>query len=167
MADDRTTPRFIHFDGEIIPYEQARMHVLSPALKYGVGVFEGFCGYWTDGELFTFRMHDHLRRLRSSLDLAGLDFAGDVYALKEQVHRLIRANEYKQNIHMRMQIFLASDDGTPEDSGPTLMSISAVPVKEYFERPILNLGVSTWCRISDLTFRTSRSGYLVDFVGCV
>jgi pyruvate,orthophosphate dikinase len=37
---------------------------------------------------------------------------------------------------------LAADDGTPEDSGPTVTSISAVPVKPYFERPILNLGIN-------------------------
>jgi branched-chain amino acid aminotransferase len=53
---------------------------------------------------------------------------------------------------MRLQIFLAADDGTPEDSGPTVTSISAVPVKPYFERPILNLGISSWSRISDRSF---------------
>jgi branched-chain amino acid aminotransferase len=81
--------------------------------------------------------------------MAGLDFAGDVYDLEAEVHRLIRANEYRENIHMRLQIFLAKDDGTPEDSGPTVTSISAVPVASYFERPVLNLGISSWARIAD------------------
>ena len=152
VATTFTAPRFILFEGEVVPYAEARIHVLSPALKYGVAVFEGFCGYWHDGQLLTFRMRDHLRRLRASLDMAGLDYERDVYTLEEDVHQLIRANEYEQNIHMRLQIFLAADDGTPEDSGPTITSISAVPVKSYFERPILNLGISSWSRISDRSF---------------
>jgi branched-chain amino acid aminotransferase len=142
-------PRFVLFDGELVPYQEARMHVLTPALKYGIAVFEGFCGYWHDGQLYTFRMRDHLRRLRASLDMAGLDYPRDVYELEEDVHQLIQANEYRQNIHMRLQVFLASDDGTPEDDGPTITSITAVPVSPYFARPVLNLGVSSWARISD------------------
>jgi branched-chain amino acid aminotransferase len=151
MSQPQTQPQFVLFDGEIVPYAEARVHVLAPALKYGVAVFEGFCGYWNDDdqELYTFRMRDHLRRLQASIDMAGLDFARDVYELEEDVHRLIRANSYRQNIHMRLQVFLATDDGTPEDSGPTVTSISAVPVRSYFERPLLNLGTSTWRRISD------------------
>ena len=144
-------PRYTMLDGEIVSYADARLHVLSPALKYGIAVFEGFCGYWNaaESELYTFRMKDHLRRLRASLDMAALDLSGDVADIHADVHKLIAANEFRQDIHMRVQIFLVSDDGKPEDTGPTCSSIAAVPVSSYFGRPALNLGVSTWVRISD------------------
>jgi len=144
-------PRYVMFDGKLVAYGDARLHVLTPALKYGIAVFEGFCGYWnpTHQELYTFRMQDHLRRLRASLDLAALDYPGDVAGLQADVHRLIAANGFRQDIHMRVQVFLVSDDGKPEDTGPVATSIATVPVSEYFGRPALNLGVSTWARISD------------------
>lgn len=144
-------PSYVMFDGQLIPYADGKLHVLSPALKYGIAVFEGFCGYWNPDhqELYTFRMQDHLRRLRSSLDMAGLDYPADVTVLAGDVHRLIAANGFREDIHMRLQVFLIGDDGKPEDSGPTLTSIAAVPVSAYFGRPMLNLGISTWARISD------------------
>lgn len=151
MTTIQDKARFVLFDGDVVPYGEARIHVLAPAMKYGIAVFEGFCGYWNevDAELYTFRMADHLRRLRASIDMAGLDFEGDVLGLEEDVHRIIRANEYRQNIHMRLQVLLAADDGTPESSGPTVVSITAVPVTTYFEKPMLHLGFSSWERISD------------------
>jgi branched-chain amino acid aminotransferase len=150
-AQPGTRPRYVMFDGELVEYDAARLHVLSPALKYGIAVFEGFCGYWNPGhgELYTFRMQDHLRRLRASLDLAALDLAGDVSSLQGDVHRLIAANGFRQDVHMRLQVFLASDNGQPEDTGPTCTSIAVVPVSPYFGRAALNLGVSTWARIGD------------------
>jgi branched-chain amino acid aminotransferase len=151
MMESAVRPTYLMFDGELIAYGDAKLHVLSPALKYGIAVFEGFCGYWNQEhqELYTFRMRDHLRRLRASLDMAGLDYPGDVATLEADIHRLIATNEFREDIHMRLQVFLVSDDGKPEDSGPTTTSISAVPVSSYFGRSMLNLGVSTWARISD------------------
>ena len=117
-------PRYVMFDGKLVGYGDARLHVLSPALKYGIAVFEGFCGYWNeaDQELYTFRMQDHLRRLRASLDMAALDYPGDVADLQADVHRLIAANGFRQDVHMRLQIFLVSDNGQPEDTGPVATS---------------------------------------------
>ena len=119
-------PTYLMFDGELIAYGDAKLHVLSPALKYGIAVFEGFCGYWNQEhqELYTFRIRDHLRRLRASLDMAGLDYPGDVATLEADIHRLIATNEFREDIHMRLQVFLVSDDGKPEDSGPTTTSFS-------------------------------------------
>jgi branched-chain amino acid aminotransferase len=143
--------RFVSFDGRIVPYGDARMHVLSPALKYGIGVFEGFCAFWNPerGQLYSFRMQDHLRRLRASLDMAGLELHRDTATLEEDVHEVVRANDLRQDIHMRLAVFLAADDGTPEDTGPCLVSIVPVAVSRYFGKPTLDLGVSSWARIPD------------------
>jgi branched-chain amino acid aminotransferase len=143
--------RLVSFDGRMVPYGEARMHVLSPALKYGIGVFEGFCAYWNADheQLYSFRMQDHLRRLRASLDMAGLDLDRDVATLEQDVHEVVRVNELRRDIHMRLQVFLAADDGTPEDTGPCVVSIVPVAVSEYFGKPALDLGVSSWTRVPD------------------
>jgi branched-chain amino acid aminotransferase len=143
--------RFVSFEGRIVPYDDARMHVLSPALKYGIGVFEGFCAMWNPDreQLYSFRMQDHLRRLRASLDMAGLELDRDVATLEDDVHEVVRVNELRQDIHMRLAVFLAADDGTPEDTGPCVVSIVPVAVSLYFAKPTLDLGVSSWARIPD------------------
>ena len=52
-------------NGRIIPYEDARVHVLSTAMKYAASVYEAMRAYWsdTDQQLYVFRLRDHLRRL--------------------------------------------------------------------------------------------------------
>ena len=61
-------PRFLSFNGAIVPYADAKVHVLAPGLKYGAGVFEGIRGYWNEGrgEMYVFRLQEHLDRLQSS-----------------------------------------------------------------------------------------------------
>ena len=61
--------RYLLHDGKLVEYDEARLHVLSTTLKYGVGVFEGFRAYWSedDQQLYAFRVADHMRRLVDSM----------------------------------------------------------------------------------------------------
>lgn len=143
--------KYLLHDGELIPYEQASMHVLSTSLKYGVGVFEGFRAYRNDDEdqLYAFRVADHLRRLVRSMQAIGIEGAADVAGLGEQLLGLIRANELRSDLHMRVQVFVDSPDGKPDDTGPVTTFMAAIPMGRYFDRPGLNVQISSWSRISD------------------
>jgi len=143
--------KYLLRDGELVPYEQASMHVLSTSLKYGVGVFEGFRAYRNDDEdqLYAFRVDDHLRRLSSSMRAIGIERPGDVEGLGDQLLGLIRANELRSDLHMRVQVFVDSPDGKPDDTGPTTTFMAAIPMGRYFDRPGLNVQISSWSRISD------------------
>ncbi len=58
---------FIWFDGQLVPEGQAKVHVLSHALHYGTGVFEGIRAYQaTDGSSAVFRLPEHTHRLFNS-----------------------------------------------------------------------------------------------------
>lgn len=64
---------YIWFDGEFIPWEQAKIHVLSHALHYGTGAFEGIRAYrCIDGTSAIFRLSDHVKRLFHSIKILGL-----------------------------------------------------------------------------------------------
>ena len=56
----------IWMNGELVPWEDAKVHVLSHVLHYGSGVFEGIRAYSTDRGPAVFRLMDHLRRLERS-----------------------------------------------------------------------------------------------------
>ena len=53
----------IWMNGELVPWDDANVHVLSHGLHYGTGVFEGIRGYETDGGTAVFRHREHLERL--------------------------------------------------------------------------------------------------------
>lgn len=64
---------FIWFDGEFVPWDQAKTHVLSHALHYGTGAFEGIRAYrCIDGTSAIFRLSDHVTRLFDSIKILGL-----------------------------------------------------------------------------------------------
>jgi branched-chain amino acid aminotransferase len=69
----QTTER-VWLDGELVPWDEARVHVLTHTLHYGLGVFEGIrCYAGADGRSGVFRLDEHVERLFGSahvLDLA-------------------------------------------------------------------------------------------------
>ena len=57
---------FIWSDGELVPWREAKTHVLTHTLHYGLGVFEGVRAYETDRGPAIFRLEDHTKRVFNS-----------------------------------------------------------------------------------------------------
>jgi branched-chain amino acid aminotransferase len=83
---------FIWMNGELVRWEDAKVHVLTHALHYGSGVFEGIRAYQTERGTAVFRHQDHLDRLRRSAELYHMELPYTVDKLREATHELIRAN---------------------------------------------------------------------------
>ena len=63
----------IWLNGELVDWDEAKIHVLSHVVHYGYGVFEGIrCYETTDGRRAIFRLKDHLRRLEESAHILRL-----------------------------------------------------------------------------------------------
>ena len=60
-------------DGELIPWRDAKTHVLTHTLHYGLGVFEGVRAYATDRGPAIFRLQDHTQRLHNSAKILGMN----------------------------------------------------------------------------------------------
>ena len=86
---------FIWMNGELVRWEDAKVHVLTHALHYGSGVFEGIRAYETERGTAVFRHQDHLDRLRRSAELYYMDLPYTVEKLREATHELIRANKLR------------------------------------------------------------------------
>ena len=63
----------IWMDGELVPWEDARIHVLTHSLHYGSGVFEGIRAYATSQGPAVFRLTDHINRLFNSAKVFLID----------------------------------------------------------------------------------------------
>jgi branched-chain amino acid aminotransferase len=144
-------PRYLSFNGQIVPYADAKIHILSPAAKYGAGVFEGIRGYWTqqDGEIHLFRMREHLHRLHYSMKVMRFVEDLDDMVLTRALVDLIRANEFREDIHIRLSVWV-DGDGEMDATGPIGWSIAALPRPTTSRvREGVHAAVSSWERISD------------------
>ncbi|MGH2704683.1 MAG: branched-chain amino acid transaminase [Actinomycetota bacterium] len=88
-----TPARFIWMDGTLVPWEDARIHVLTHSLHYGSGVFEGVRAYETRRGPAIFRLSDHIERLYRSAKIHFLDIPFRLEELVEATKETIRANE--------------------------------------------------------------------------
>lgn len=83
---------FIWFDGEMVPWREANIHVLTHSLHYGVGVFEGIRAYHTDKGTAVFRLKEHTRRLFGSAKILGMDIPHTEDEINDAILKTIRAN---------------------------------------------------------------------------
>ncbi len=82
----------IWMNGELVPWDEARIHVLTHALHYGSGVFEGVRAYETARGAAVFRLTDHLRRLERSAKLYYMSLPYSVEELVQATKDVIAAN---------------------------------------------------------------------------
>jgi branched-chain amino acid aminotransferase len=146
-----TKARYVHFNGEIVPWDEAKIHIFSPVVKYGIGVFEGIRGYWNAdaNEMFLFRLEEHFDRLAYSQKVMRFESSVDIHSLAEKTAELVRANDFRETIHIRVQ-FYVDGEGDLSACGPVGVAITAVPrklPKQVVEG--IAAQVSSWARISD------------------
>jgi branched-chain amino acid aminotransferase len=89
------TADLIWLNGEFVAWEDAKVHVLTHALHYGTGVFEGIRAYETPNGTGIFRNQDHLERLEKSAKLYYMDVPYSREQLREVTHELIVRNGFK------------------------------------------------------------------------
>nr|VFJ59124.1 MAG: branched-chain amino acid aminotransferase [Candidatus Kentron sp. FM]VFJ59613.1 MAG: branched-chain amino acid aminotransferase [Candidatus Kentron sp. FM]VFK12261.1 MAG: branched-chain amino acid aminotransferase [Candidatus Kentron sp. FM] len=83
---------FIWFDGKLVPWREAKVHVLTHALHYGTGVFEGVRVYKTDKGPAIFRLREHTDRLFRSARIINMPMPYDKETLDEAQKQVVREN---------------------------------------------------------------------------
>lgn len=146
-----THPRFAWLDGRLVPWAEARIHVYSPAVKYGAGVFEGLRGYWNpaQGEMFVFRLRDHLDRLLFGIKVMRFDVSPDPALLEAAVLEVVRANGFREGVHIRLSALL-DGEGEMTATGPVLFACTATtrPSTRALTEGVA-AGVVSWRRPED------------------
>ena len=98
--------KFIWFDGKMIPWDQAQVHVLTHTLHYGLGVFEGIRAYQChDGRTAIFRLKEHTRRLFDSAHVMMLKIPFSQDEINNACCELVRVNDQK-SAYIRPLVFL-------------------------------------------------------------
>ncbi|MBN2886268.1 MAG: branched-chain amino acid transaminase [Chromatiaceae bacterium] len=82
----------IWLDGEMVPWREAKTHVLTHTLHYGMGVFEGVRAYPTSRGTAIFRLAEHTERLFNSAHILGMPMPWDHATLNEAQRAVVREN---------------------------------------------------------------------------
>jgi branched-chain amino acid aminotransferase len=146
-----TPSESIWFDGEMVPWDQAQIHVLSHSLHYGSGVFEGIRAYPTSRGAAIFRLTDHINRLFNSAKILLIDTPFKPKDLVEASKRVVRENGFTEGCYVRPIIFLGYGEmGLNPLPCPVNVAIAAWPWGSYLGADgIANgirLKVSSWQR---------------------
>jgi branched-chain amino acid aminotransferase len=99
----------IWLDGELVPWEEAKVHVLTHTFHYGLGVFEGVRAYATEGDgTCIFRLNEHTDRLFRSAKILQMDMPYDKDTLNEAQREVVRVNGLDE-AYLRPMCFLGSE----------------------------------------------------------
>ncbi|TVP52928.1 MAG: branched-chain amino acid transaminase [Halomonadaceae bacterium] len=98
----------IWMDGEMVPWRDAKVHVLTHTLHYGMGVFEGVRAYQTEQGPAIFRLQDHTDRLFQSAQILAMKMPFDKDTVNE-AHRLVVAENGLDSAYIRPMAFLGSE----------------------------------------------------------
>jgi branched-chain amino acid aminotransferase len=143
---------WIWMNGDLVPWEDAKVHVLSHGLHYGTGVFEGIRAYETERGTAIFRHRDHLERLEKSAELYYLPLPYEADQLRDATHELIRRNGLA-SCYIRPIAFRGYGEmGLYAPSAPVDVMIAVWPWGAYLgeeaKRKGVRAKVSSWRRIS-------------------
>ena len=145
----------IWFDGELVPWGDAKVHVLSHVLHYGSGVFEGIRAYETPRGSGVFRLTEHLERLRRSAAMYFMEIPFTTGELAEAIHATIAANGLT-SCYIRPLVFRGYGEmGVNPLNNPVSMIIAVWPWGAYLGEEALRTGIramiSSWRRIGPNT----------------
>ena len=144
-------PPYATLNGRIVPFDEAKVSIMAPGLTFSVLAFEGLRGYWNAdaGELYVFRIAEHMARLGFSNSIVEIDGAPDDRALTAQTIDLIRACGMREDCYIRIQVYV-DDWGEMTATGP---ASSSIVCRSRGRAPSFTNGmhfcVSTWRRIED------------------
>ena len=159
MSLNNTPTKYIWFNGQLVNYADAKVHVLSHALHYGTAVFEGIRAYSTPKGPCIFRLDEHIDRLFNSAKI----YRFPVPYTKEQIKQACRsviADNGLESGYIRPLIFLGEIGlgvRIPEGAKASAM-VAAMPWGAYLGEEGLQkgvkVGVSSWNRLAPNTIPT-------------
>jgi len=133
----------IWLDGELVPWEEAKVHVLTHTFHYGLGVFEGVRAYSTpDRGTCIFRLAEHTDRLFRSAKILQMDMPWDKDTLNAAQREVVRINGLQEG-YLRPMCFLGSEGmGLRADNLQTHVMVAAWPWPSYMDPEARDRGIA-------------------------
>jgi branched-chain amino acid aminotransferase len=145
-----TPSKLIWMDGELVPWDDARIHVLTHTLHYGCGVFEGIRAYSTSRGPAVFRLTDHIARLFDSARIFMIDVPFTPEEIVEATKETVRVNGLPE-CYIRPIVYLGYGEmGLNPLPSPVQVAIAVWPWGAYLGdegvRNGVRMKISSWQR---------------------
>ncbi|HUH97062.1 MAG TPA: branched-chain amino acid transaminase [Anaerolineales bacterium] len=134
--------KYIWMNGNLVRYEKATLHFLTPALHYGAAVFEGVRCYDTSKGPAVFRSRDHAERLLDSARVFGFrELPWTAQAVMEAMRQVVKANAFK-DCYIRPLLYLDGGGWNLNvDNGKPALAIAAWEWNNYLGEEALAKGI--------------------------
>jgi len=132
----------IWLDGKMVPWQEAKVHVLTHTLHYGLGVFEGVRAYHTDERgTCIFKLQEHTNRLFNSAKILMMKIPYDKEAINEAQKQVVRENSLPE-AYLRPMCFYGSEGmGLRADQLQTHVMVAAWEWPSYMDPEARNRGI--------------------------
>ena len=158
------------FQGGYVPLKDAKVNIMTHALHYGTGVFEGIRGNWNEEKktVFIFRLREHYQRLLRGCRLLMLDIPYSVDELCEITVELVERNGHQQDIYIRPLAYKSAEmvaNLKLQDLASDFTLIT-IPFGNYLGADALRCCTSSWRRVDDpmIPARLKISGIYVNSI---
>ncbi|MCW9013586.1 MAG: branched-chain amino acid transaminase [Gammaproteobacteria bacterium] len=131
----------IWFDGELVPWRDAKVHVLTHTLHYGMGVFEGVRAYKAEQGTAIFRLQAHTDRLFDSAHIMNMDMPFDKATINEAQRTVVRDNNLESAYLRPMAFYGAEGMGLRADNLKTHVMVAAWEWGAYLGADNLEKGI--------------------------
>lgn len=131
----------IWLDGEFLPWREAKIHVLTHTLHYGMGVFEGLRAYATADGTAIFRLREHCERMHRSAYILNMKIPFSVEQLMEAICEVVRRNKLGSGYIRPMAFYGAEGMGIRADNLSVHVTVAAWEWGTYLGEENLKKGI--------------------------
>jgi len=142
----------VYFDGRYMPMRDAHVGILTHALHYGTGVFEGIRAHWDETlqELYLLRCDEHYERWKQNCRILRIDVPHTPEELTAITVEILRRNAFRTNVYIRPLAYKSAERVGVSTDDQDAFAIAAMPFGEYLPADKgVHAGVSSWRRIQD------------------
>lgn len=141
------------FKGKIVPFDKAKISVMTHAFNYGTACFEGIRGYYNrkQKQMYILKLREHYERLARSTKVLKIGMKYDVDELVKITQKLVKLNAYTEDVYIRPLAYKSEEkiglglNGILDD-----IVIFLAPFGKYLDTSKgIRVGISTWKRIED------------------
>ena len=147
------TQKYAFFQGGFVPLEEAKVSVMTHALNYGTGVFEGIRGYWSEDDdcIYVFRLREHYERFLRNTKMVCIDVPYSADELVDLTLKLIGLHSFRADLYIRPLAYKSSEQiGVSMKGVADDLTIFLSPFGTYVDIDRgLALCVSSWKRTDD------------------
>ena len=142
MAASNIRSDKIWLDGALVPYDEAKIHVLTHSLHYGLAVFEGMrCYKGDDGRSAIFRAREHIRRLIESAHIVEMPIPYGSEELLKACAEVVRVNKFAECYLRPIAFYGEGEMGLSARHNKTRVAIAAWPWGAYLGQDGVDKGV--------------------------